>query len=279
LRVLRYILPAITIWLNVTAQAAAPGADAIIARAYETKRVDDQISTLSFTFSTPGETDRQAIYTMVWKNMHGEDGYDNKAIFFTEFPPEKKGIAYLGWLGTAEDTKESDEWIYLPELRMTRRIAHRDHTHAHDDDEFGNSLINRTHLDPRPPHMDDHQFIGEAALDGKMHYLVVSTPKHHGHGKEHMSNDTPAKTIHWIEQESYRTNRMQFLDAREKEILDMRISWIQMGDYWIWKSINATNPDNQAKTVLEFDKIKINTGLKDRDFSKRALEKGSGRFR
>lgn len=192
-------------------------------------------------------------------------------MFFTEAPPERRGIIYLGWLRTPGNAKPDDEWIYLPELRMTRRIAH--HDHAHDDDEFGNSLLKREHLDPRPPQLDDHTLIGTELLDGKMHHLIASTPKHHhGHSGDHPPHDIAAKTVRWIDQENHRTNRVQFYDAKDKETLDMRIEWSQINDHWVWKSVTAIDPRNQARTVMEIDKIRINTGLKEKDFSRRTLD-------
>lgn len=257
--------------------AEAPDAPTVITRAYEIQRVEDQIATLTFTFSAPGKDEQHVVYTMVWKNMKGEAGYDNKAMFFTESPPDKRGIIYLGWLRTPGNAKPDDEWIYLPELRMTRRIAHRDH--AHDDDEFGNSLLTREHLDPRPPQLDDHTLIGKEPLDGRMHYLIASTPKpHHSHGGDHMAQEVAAKTVRWIDQENYRTNRAQFYDTKDKETLDMRIRWTQINDTWVWKSVTATDPHNGARTVMEIDKIRINIGLKEKDFSRRTLDNWPKRF-
>lgn len=267
-----FMMTFIVILMSYSVHAETLDATAIITKSYETPRVDDQICTLTFTFSAPDKKEQKVIYTMVWKNMKGDGGYDNKAMFFTESPPEKRGITYLGWLAAANSSKDDDEWIYLPELRLVRRIAYRDHDHAHDDDEFGNSLITREHLDPRPPQADDHTLIGAEMLDGKIHHLIASTPKpHHNHGDDHMSHETAAKTIRWIDQDSHRINRMQFFDAKDKETLDIQIAWTQVNDYWLWKTITATDPRNQARTVMEIGKIRINSGLDDKIFSKRTL--------
>lgn len=267
------------LWFSVSAHADALDANTLITRSYELPRVDDQIATLTYTFSTPGKDEQQVVYTMVWKNMKGAAGYDNKAMFFTESPPDRRGIIYLGWLRTPGSAELDDEWIYLPELRMTRRIAHRDHAHTHDDDEFGNSLLKREHLDPRPPQLDDHVLLGTELLDGRMHYLVASTPKHHhDHGDDHMAHEAAAKTVRWIDQESYRIDRVQFYDAKDKETLDMRILWKQIDDFWVWRNVTATDPRTQARTVMEIDKIRINTALKEKDFSRRTLDKWPGDF-
>ncbi len=253
----------------------------IMQKSHTAKRVDDQIATLSFRFIASNKSEKMAIYTMVWKNMQGENGYDNKAIFFTESPPDKKGIAYLGWLRPKDSDKLDDEWIYLPELRMTRRIAHRDHEHSHDDDEFGSSLLTRKHLEPRPPELDEHEIIGEKELNGQQYYLISSTPKHHHHMQhdKHNSDNNLAKRIHWIDKNTLRLNRIEFFDSHDKPQLDMQILWTEQQGHWVWQRIDATNPNTDEKTVLTFSDIKINTGLNNRVFGKRSLEKGVGRFK
>lgn len=261
-----------------TSHAAPPRADDIIDKAYRIERVDDQIATLNFTFSAPGKAKQEVIYTMVWKNMAGRDGYDNKAIFFTEYPPEKRGVAYLGWLRRPGSTAKDDEWIYLPELRMTRRIAHRDHAHAHDDDEFGNSLLKREHLDPRPPELDHHRLIGEEILEGRPHYLIASIPKQAAAQMPGMPHQS-GKVIRWIDTESFLTRRLQFFEQHGQEVLSMRIDWVEKDGYWLWRRVMATDPRTLANTVLEISDIRINTDLDDRTFTKRVLEKGAERLR
>lgn len=256
--------------------AMADDAASIMQKVHEVKRVDDQIATLSFRFIKADKSEKQAIYTMVWKNMHGKDGYDNKAIFFTDSPPDKRGIAYLGWLRPTDSDKLDDEWIYLPELRSTRRIPHRNHNHSHDDDEFGNSLLTREHLEPRPPQLDDHKITGEQDFNGQPHYLISSTSKHtqHMQHSKHGGDNGSTKRINWVDKNSLRLNRIQFFDNHDKQLLDMKFEWQKQQGYWIWKGIEASKPSSNEKTLLEFSVIKINSRLRDRIFHKRNLAKG-----
>jgi len=255
-------------------------AEQIIGQSFENKRVDDQISKLTFLFDGPNKDKQEVIYTMVWKNMHGEDGFDSKAMFFTESPPEKKGIAYLGWLRPDGSAKNDDEWVYLPELRSTRRLAHRDHEHNHDDDEFGNSILTTDHLEPRLPELDDHEFIGEKSLEGKSYYLIRSTPKIHiNHGSAHQGNTTFRAIIRWIEKDTYLIQRKQFLNENDAIDIDMQIAWVEVQGFWLWHRISAINPKNNNTTIMTVSETQINLGLKNKDFSKRMLKKGVARLR
>lgn len=274
----RLLLILIITSLACTAQATPPDAEAIITRAYELRRVDDQIATLTFTFSAPDKDEQRLVYTMVWKNMKGRDGYDDKTIFFTEYPANKRGTAYLGWLASADSARQDDEWMYLPELHRTRRMAHRDHDH--DDEEFGRSLLSHQQLDPRPPQLDTHTYIGEQEFAGRMHYLVASTPKkQEKHGGHHMGHHMTARTVRWIDEDSYHIDRVQYYDDDDREMLDMRIRWTRVGDYSLWKTVTAVDPGSHATTTLDIKTIKINSGLQDRDFSRRNLERGSSYFK
>ncbi len=264
----------LTLLILPTVSFAEPNAHKIMETVFAIERVDDQISTLNFRFIQRDKPDQKVVYTMVWMNSKGKKGYDNKAIFFTESPLDKKGIAYLGWLRPSGSTKQDDEWIYLPELRMVRRIAHRDHDHSHDDDEFAGSVLTRDHLDPRSPDLDDHKLLGIKEKNGRKYFVMESTPKHSLSHKEHSNSSTFHKRVSWIEQSSHQLHRIQFYNHQQKEILNMIISWSQIEQFWIWKQVHATHLQTGNQTILDIENIKINTGLKDRQFSKRALKKG-----
>ncbi len=270
----------ILLLVSVGSHAVEINAAAMMEKIYQAPRVEDQVSTLSFSFHKPGAQIRRAGYTMVWKDVKGKGEYDNKAIFFTEFPIARKGVAYLGWLHPIGSDKKNEEWIYLPELGMTRRIVPRDHGHSNEDDEFSASLLTHEHLEPRPPHLDHHHLLEEQMLNERAHYLIESKPAHHGHGGHHNhGGDSPAKRVSWIDKVDMRINRIQFFDGHDEVQLDMKIEWHEQDGVWIWSQIEAVVPGTKAMTVLEITESKINSGINERMFHKRNLDKGPARFR
>jgi len=54
----------------------------------------------------------------------------------------------------------------------------------------------------------------------------------------------------------------------------MTISWHKVEKFWMWKKVQATHLETGNQTILDIKNIKINNGLQDRQFSKRALRKG-----
>lgn len=254
-------------WCIGTDAAEMTGAE-IMQRVYESNRIDDQIATLTFTFIDADHAEKKVVYTMVWKNSRGQDGYDNKAMFFTEFPPDRKGIAYLGWLRKPGTAQQDDEWIYLPELRMVRRIAQRGVHYTHDDDEFGLSLLERDHLQPRQVDLDEHQLLKNETLDGVSYYVVESRSKQQGFAYPYK------KVISWIEQESLRPMRVHYFDMDDKPALDVTFEWAEVSGKWLWKRVTAVEPNVHAKTILDISDVKINSGLSDGTFTSRLLMRG-----
>ncbi|MBI3771911.1 MAG: outer membrane lipoprotein-sorting protein [Gammaproteobacteria bacterium] len=254
--------------LVASAVAAELTGTEIMQRAYESNRIDDQIATLTFTFIDADHAEKKVVYTMAWKNSRGQDGYDNKAMFFTEDPPDRKGIAYLGWLRPLGSSAQDDEWIYLPEMRMVRRIAKRGPHYTHDDEEFGHSLLERDHLQPRPVELDDHQLLKIEVVNGVNYYVVESRPKQQGFAYPYR------KVISWVEQETLRPMQVHYFDMEDSPALDISFEWIQIDGKWIWKRVTAIEPTLHAKTILEISDVKINSGLSDSMFTSRLLMRG-----
>lgn len=251
--------------LAASTQAAELTGPEIMQRVYESNRIDDQIATLTFTFLDADHAEKKVVYTMVWKNSRGQEDYDNKAMFFTEYPPERRGIAYLGWLRASGSTAQDDEWIYLPELRMVRRIAKRAPHYTHDDEEFGSSLLERDHLQPRLPDLDEHTLLKAEVRDGVNYYVVESHPKQKGFVYPYH------KVISWIDQASFRTMQTHYFDMEDGPALDIEFEWVEVGGKWIWKKVTASEPTVHAKTILDITDVKINSGLADKMFTSRLL--------
>lgn len=262
------IVFALSITLFTHLAFAELSGEEIMARVYTAPRVDDQVATLTFQFISPEQTTQKVVYTMVWKNTHGEENYDNKAMYFTEFPPDRKGIAYLGWLRAEGSEAFDDEWIYLPELRMVRRIAHRENHHEHGDDEFGNSLLKRAQLVPRVAKQDENALLNSEALAGVDHYVIQSKPRVN-------SDKYPySKVLYWIGHETFRPTQARYFNMEGKAVLDVVYLWVEIDGKWVWKRLTATVPVTGAKTIMDITNIKINTGLSDKLFSSRTLMRG-----
>ena len=238
----------------------------IMKKANEIEGGDDSMARLSFTFTRPDGEEKKLVYTMVWKEYDGQDDVDDKVIFFSEYPPDDKDKSFMVWV---YPDKMDDEWMYLPELRMVRKMSHGEH-HAHhdEDDDFAHSVLTQVDLVPRAPDLDNHIRLKDETLDGHADYVVESMPKHPG-------KDYPyEKTRRWITQAHYLPERIDYYGVTGDLIKRQTIKWKHIGDAWVWDRVVGEDLISHARTVLEISDIRLNSGLKDEVFSARTLRLG-----
>ena len=248
---------------NALAELTAPE---IVTKARNVKGGDDTISRLTFTFHKPDGSEKKVVYTMAWKDYGGKDDVDHKVIFFNEYPPDDNGKSYMIWI---YDNRQDDEWMYLPELRMVRKVTH-DESHHHNDKEdvFANSVLTQVNLLPRDPNLDDHKLLGEDEVNGHTDYVVESVPK------QANKNFPYQKTRRWIAKDNFLTERIDYYDDTGNVLLRQTTKWKKIGDAWVWEQVVGVNPKNDARTVLDISDIRVNNGLKDEAFSARTMRLG-----
>jgi len=243
--------------------AAAPSADEIVAKAYKVDGGQDGVSRLTFTFSKPGAADKKLAYTMVWKSYGGKDNLDIKLIFFADFPPDDRGKAFLTYV---YKDRMDDQWIYLPELRMVRKMSHDPDQHRPDDD-FAHSVLGRFDLVPRDPSADQHQLVREDTYEGHPYYVIESAPKS-------ASEQYPySKIVRWIAQDSFITGRIDYYRDGSAPFKSQYLHWRQIGNNWVWERVTGEDK-NGSRTVLDLSDVRINLNLKDDVFSARSLRNG-----
>ena len=259
------------------AGGAELSADQIVKKAAEVYGGDDSVETVSFIFRQPGEEERRLTYTMAWKGYDGGE-FLRKVIFFTEFPPDKRGEAYMAWFYPPKLHKDDDAWIYLPDLRSIRKIGHTHHHQGHsgedqEKDEFSKSVLKDEDLMPRSPQADRHRLLRTDKIDGKSYYVIENVPKGGAMPGMDMEYDY-GKTVQWIDAENFLVTRIDYYDGAGDIVKSENIEWKKMGKAWVWSKLQATDHKTQSETVMEISKIRVNVGLEDRVFSKRAMRLG-----
>ncbi len=246
--------------------SAGLSAAEIVNKADAVEGGDDSISRLNFTFKNPGKTERKLIYTMVWKEYAGHEHVDDKAIFFSEYPPDDKGKSFMVWV---YDNKKADQWMYLPELRMVRKVTHSDHHGHHDqEDDFARSVLTQVDLVPREPDLDHHTRLKDEEVDGRSDFVIESVPKHAG-------DDYPyQKTRRWITQDNFLPERIDYYSPAGALFKRQTIKWQKIGTAWVWERVVGENLITNDQTVLDISDIKLNSGLQDEVFSARTMRLG-----
>lgn len=238
----------------------------IVAKANGVEGGDDSISRLTFSFQRSDGSEKNLVYTMVWKEYAGNDDVDDKLIFFSEYPPGDRGKCFMVWV---HETKKNDEWMYLPELRMVRKVTHSERrSHHNDEDDFANSVLTQANLVPREPDVDKHALLREEEVDRHSDYVVESVPKQD-------SNNFPYQKIRrWITKDNFLPERIDYYGLTGELEKRQTIKWKKIGNAWVWEQVVGVDLKSNERTVLDIADIKLNSGLKDEVFSARTMRLG-----
>lgn len=255
-------------WSSPSIASADLSAGEVMAKAYVVSGGDDSVSRLTFTFHKADGKEKKLVYTMAWKKYGPQDEIRDKVIFFSEYPPDDNGKSYMIWVA-ADRRKQDDEWMYLPELRMVRKVTH-DLSRRHDDkqDDFSHSLLTQVNLMPRDPDLDTHILLQDDQWDGHADYVVESVPK--------QANKTYpyAKTRRWISKDNFLTERIDYYNESGEVEMRQTTRWKKIGNAWVWEQVAGENPPSSERTVLDISDIRINNHLRDEVFSKRTMRLG-----
>ena len=260
------VLLGLTVWCLPLAAFAELSAAEIAAKVYNLEGGEDSISRLSFSLQRPDGSEKKLIYTMVWKEYEGKDDVDDKAIFFSEFPPDDKGKSFMVWV---YDNKSPDEWMYLPELRMVRKVTHSEgHRHHDEDDDYAHSVLTQVVLVPRDPGLDTHTLVGSEEIDGSSAYVVDSVPK------QASKNYPYGKTRRWISKDNFLPERTDYYGESGAVEKHLTIKWKRIGDAWVWEQVVGVDLRTKDRTVLDISDIRLNNELEDEVFSARTMRLG-----
>lgn len=272
---------------SLQAQTPDPEEDAesVMWRAYEVYDGDDAFSRLNFRFEFDNGKSSAVSLAMGFKRG-GKGSAAYRVIMFNELPPDRKDVGFLGVFHDPEAGKEDEMWLYLPDLRSTRRLTHAHQSHdahgSHDhgrmghmrhdaSDEFSVSVLDHEELMPRWPGFDRHRLIAVEDLDGTPAWKIESVPRD-------PASSAYGKRIQWIDRDNALLLRIEYHDDVGRLVKTQTQSWRPYGDAWLWDRIVAVDHASGDRTLLEQTDVQINLGLPDNLFSRRVLERGGKAF-
>ena len=266
----RFMMAAIFLAPNVQAEeppAKELSADVIMQKSYAVYSGDDSLSRITFSFQEKDVPEKKLVYTMAWKRFT-EGEYESKVMMFREFPPDAKGVSYMGFFYTPKPSRNDEEWVYLPELRMVRKLSHTGPKHAKQE-EFAPSELRQYDLMPRHPEYDTQQLIGSEKVGNVDCYVIQSIPKPNAEEAYPYS-----KVVKWISKDNFLPLRVDYYNEHGKLTKQQMTKWKKIGKAWVWEEVKGGNTFTGNQTTLTVSDIQINVGLTDESFSKRAMQLG-----
>lgn len=247
----------------VDTSAAAPmTGNQIMEQVYKRENGDDASAEIIFTIIFPDGNEKVRNTKRLWIDLDGQDGFNEKTLFFFLSPPEIKDSAFLVWNYEKHD-KDDIQWIYLPALRKVRRIA----SSAKNDSFFGTEF-SYADLEAREVVEDTHTLLRNEILADRDCYVVESIPKD--------SKDAYSRIVHWIDTVNWTVHKINFFDCKGRHLKTQSLKWALIQNIWTQTELTMENRLNGFKTIVTIKNVLYNSGLKEKLFHERTLKRGVG---
>jgi outer membrane lipoprotein-sorting protein len=200
---------------------------------------------------------------------HSKDfGEDTYSIMFFLAPADVKDTGFLSY-DYDDSEKDDDQWLFLPALKKTKRIASNDKSGS-----FMGSDFTYSDMSSRDLEKYDYKLLQEADVDGVPVWVVEAIPK----TKDEIDETGYTKSIVWVRKDNNvviraknwvkKGDRLKFLDVKKLEQID---------GIWVPTELTMTTKKGNAtihKTVIKMSNVRFNQNLSEDLFTTRQLEKG-----
>ncbi len=173
-----------------------------------------------------------------------------------------KDIAGTAFLSIAHHKGKEEQFLYLPALKRTRRIAGSFRFHR-----FVNSDFFYEDLERHYPPKYHHQLLKEETFRGEPCWVLKSWP-------QKKKDSIYGYWIQWITKAGFLPVRVDYYDRKGR--LWKRFSssrWEKIDGYWTILESTMEDLKKNHKTVLKIDKIIYDQGLNPGLFTRRSLER------
>ena len=237
------------------------GAD-IVKHCYYKYAGDDQRSRLTITITAADGKEVKSEYHRIWKQTDGRDGVVDKVILFGDAPADIRGVNFMRWGYSAAGGKPADQWVYLPEMNMVRRVSQRDPDNM--DWGYTDEDLRIRGLDE-----DDHRLEPIAHIGDQDYYVVTSTPRHDSAYGKRIAYFNKSET--W---EECAPRQVDYYDKNGELLKQEFLTWQRINAAWVWGTAVMRNLRTKVTVTYQMRETAVNVGLEDRLFSERQLRRG-----
>jgi len=202
------------------------------------------------------------------KVFNKDKGKDTWKLQFFLSPADVKDTGFLTY-DYYEGERDDDQWLYLPDLRKTKRIATSDKSSAFMGSDFSYADMTSRVLDEWK-----YKLLKESEVNGHKVWLIEALPA----DKEVENRYGYTKSVIFIRQDIFLGVRaVHWLKSGKKIKYQEMLGVKQIDGIWVsteYRMKTTKNKVTQHKTVMEWSDIQFNQSLDDDLFSIRRLEKG-----
>ncbi len=231
--------------------------ETIVRRADQMHRSKDESGVIEMVLVSADDRKQRRDLKMLFKA--GEDGNDNHVLQFLS-PPAVAGTALL----TIEASERSDDqWIFLPALKKSKKIASADRSNRFAQTDF-------TYEDLRTEDFErnTYQRLQDGEVGGAAVYVVEAKPRQG-------ASSGYSKRVLYVSKDRFLTHQIDYYDPKGRHQKTLRnLGFAQVSG--LWRPNRAVMEDHQrgTKTLWRFSQREINPGLGDSLFTVASIERG-----
>jgi hypothetical protein len=194
-----------------------------------------------------------------------EGGDSDRLLIRFNYPNDIAGTSFLVWERAGAD---DERFLYLPALGRVRRIAGAERQESFVGSDF-------TYEDIGGRALEDYTYTLQAnatyaAADGQSYPVYVL---------ESRAKDADAlypRVVSHVRQDNFVVVRAEIFNRRNEREKEYRVERLdQVEGIWTARTVLMTNELAHTRTELTMTSVDYNVGLKESDFSRRELERGT----
>jgi hypothetical protein len=207
--------------------------------------------------------------TRVLRSYRRQVGPDRRSVLFFDEPAAVQGTAFLSW-DYGDPARDDDQWLYLPELRKTRRIALAERGRAF----LGTDLSFDDMKKETKVERADYtwQAAGEETVEGVRCWVVegtaidAATARETGYGRLRVRVDAASWMPRFIEYWAPDGTALKSIRLLDVEPVD---------GFWTARRIEAVNVQTGHQTRLRFEQVDYRTDVSEELLTEGALRRGA----
>lgn len=217
-----------------------------------------------------GFSDSGAELTMILRTASGQEAKrelrirtleisenESRALIVFDVPQDVKGTALLTHSFT---DKSDDQWLFLPAVGRTKRIAGGSRSGPFMGSEFSFEDMTSQRVEKFT-----YKYLHDEELNGRQCHALERYPSEKESGY--------TKQVAWLDVEELRIQKVDYYDRRGELLKTLVASDYEQHEskYWRPKKMEMTNHQNGKSTVLEWKNTTFNNGYTAREFDQNAL--------
>ncbi len=185
---------------------------------------------------------------------------DDKFLLTFLEPASMKGTSLL----TLEHTgRPDDRWVYLPQLKRSRRIADTSKSQSFAGTDFSYEDLRTENFDS-----NDYELQRKEPLDGIDCYVILAQPR----ASTPKNQSSYSKRLLWIDAERFLVLKIETFDRHDRHTKTLEQSeWRPVDGKWRFFKNVMTNEIRHSRTVMEYQERKLDQGIDPSRFDYRRL--------